>query len=176
MPFSIVIIVKGVEDLHGKPVEIGQNMERVVESYSTDIVRFAFAYVKNLAEAEDIAQDVFLVYLRKAPAFKDLAHEKAWLMRVTVNKCKDYLKSSRYRRTVQMPDDLSYMPKEEGELLQTVLELDERYKTPVYLHYFAGYSIKQIAGMLRINPSTVGTRLARGRRIIKDRLGDDDDE
>lgn len=176
MPFSIVIIVKGVEDLHGKPAEIGQNMERVVASYSTDIVRFAFAYVKNLAEAEDIAQDVFLVYLQKAPAFKDCGHEKAWLMRVTVNKCKDYLKSSRYRRTVQMPDDLSYMPKEEGELLQTVLELDERYKTPVYLHYFAGYSIKQIAGMLRINPSTVGTRLARGRRIIKDRLGDDDDE
>lgn len=176
MPFSIVIIVKGVEDLHGKPEVIGQNMERVVTSYSTDIVRFAFAYVKNLAEAEDIAQDVFLVYLRKAPTFKDSCHEKAWLIRVTVNKCKDYLKSSRYRRTVQIPDDLSYMPQEDSVLLQTVLELDERYKTPVYLHYFAGYSIKQIARMLRMNPSTVGTRLARGRKILRDRLGDDDDE
>lgn len=156
----------------GYSYELDENIRRIVKKYSTDIVRLAFTYVKNLPDAEDIAQDVFFVYIKNSPEFNDGSHEKAWLMRVAINKCKDHLRSYWKKCIVPMPDDLSYIPKEDLTLLQTVLELDERYRLPIYLYYFDDYSIKEIAAILNINYSTVGTRLERGRNIIKNKLGD----
>jgi RNA polymerase sigma-70 factor (ECF subfamily) len=147
-------------------------IERAVKTCAPDIVRLAFAYVKNRADAQDIAQEVYLSYMLKSPPFADEAHEKAWLIRVTVNKCRDFLKSAWNRRRKPLPEELPAMPEEESHLLQAVLALDEMYRLPVYLHYFLGYSIREAAALLRMNPSTVGTRLDRGRRLLKERLGE----
>ncbi len=141
--------------------------------YGAGIVRLAFSFVKNVSDAEDIAQDAFLTWLEKAPPFQDEGHEKAWLARVAVNKCRDFLRSGWKRRTVPLADDLSYMPPEDRMLLHTVLELDEKYRLPVYLFYFHGCSIRETADILRVPPSTVGTRLDRGRKLIRDQLGED---
>lgn len=148
-------------------------IRKAVQIYSPDIVRLAFTYVKNGSDAEDIAQEVFLAYMRKSPAFTDAGHEKAWLMRVTSNKCRDFLRSAWIRRSAPLPEELPAMPQEEIGLLHALLALDEKYRLPVYLHYFAGYSLCEIASMLRANPSTVGTRLDRGRRLLRERLGED---
>ena len=150
-------------------------IRKAVQTYSPDIVRLAFSCVKNVPDAEDIAQEVFLVYMRKSPVFSGAAHEKAWLMRVAVNKCRDFLKSAWVKRSAPLPEELPDMPEEESGLLHALLTLDEKYRLPVYLHYFAGYSLREIAIMLRMNSSTVGTRLERGRRLIRERLDDDDE-
>lgn len=156
----------------GYSYELNERIQSIINKYSKTIVRLAFTYVNNISDAEDIAQDVFLTYIQKLPEFNNDGHEKAWLIRVTINKCKDYLKSSWKKRIVPLSDDLSYIPQEDFLLLQTVFELDEKYRLPIYLYYFDDYSIKEIAVFLNINSSTIGTQLERGRNIIKNRLGD----
>ena len=165
--------MKGDDAFLDCSLELNEKIHRIVNNFSASIVRIAFTFVKNLSDAEDIAQDVFLLYIQKSPVFHDEGHEKAWLIRVAINRSKDYLKSSWKKRIVHLPDDLSYIPSEDLMLLKNVLELDEKYRLPIYLYYFDDFSIKEIAVMLNTNPSTVGTRLERGRKIIKDKLGDD---
>ena len=156
----------------GYSYEPAEKIQSIIERHSATIIRLAFTYVKNISDAEDIAQDVFLAYIQKPTEFSNDGHEKAWLMRVTINKCKDYLKSGWKKQTVPIPDDLSYIPQEDFLLLQTVFGLEEKYRLPIYLFYFDSYSIKEIAALLNINASTIGTRLERGRNIIKNKLGD----
>lgn len=144
-------------------------------AYGLSIIRLAFAYVKNLQDAEDIAQEVLLAYLCKAPAFPDRGAEKAWIMRVTVNKSKDFLRSGWRRRRAELTENLSFLPPEEGEALHQLLALEEKYRIPVWLHYFYGYTIREIAGLLGAKPATVGTWLDRGRKILREKLGDDFD-
>jgi len=145
----------------------------IVHTYSTSVLRFAYSYVKNRPDAEDIAQDVFITYMQKAPQFDHELKRKAWLMSVTSNKCKDYLKSSWKKRTTSLPDNLGYMPKESSALLIYVLNLDEKYRIPIHLFYYEGYSIDEIAVITGNKPATVGTWLARGRMLLKTMIGDD---
>ena len=144
-----------------------ERIRHLVDRYSRSLHRLAFAYLRNTADAEDVAQEVFLQYLKAAPEFQDGEHEKAWLIRVTVNRCKNELKSGWWRLRRPLPDDLSYMAEEESDLLRSVLALDEKYRLPIHLHYYEGYAIKEIAGILGEKPATVGTRLARGRELLR---------
>jgi len=153
--------------------ELNEEIGAIVKTYSASILRFAYAYVRNHSDAEDIAQDVFVSYMQKAPAFYDEAHRKAWLIRVTGNKCKDLLKSNWKKRTATLPDDLGYLPEESSSILAYVLALDEKYRIPIHLFYYEGYTIGQIAGVLECNAATVGTWLARGRKRLKTMIGDD---
>ncbi|WP_028594432.1 sigma-70 family RNA polymerase sigma factor [Paenibacillus assamensis] len=151
--------------------ELNDSIQQAVATYSKNMIRIAFAYVKNVQDAEDIAQDVFLTYMQKQPVFENKEHEKAWLIRIAINKSKNFLKSGWFRTKKTIPDDLSYLPKEEGELLQAVLLLDRKYRIPLHLFYYEGYSIQEIAEILQTNASTIGTRLARGRHLLKTEIG-----
>jgi len=153
--------------------ESSDEISIIVHTYSTSVLRFAYSYVKNRPDAEDIAQDVFITYMQKAPPFDHELQRKAWLMSVTSNKCKDYLKSNWKKRTASMPDNLGYMPKESSALLIYVLNLDEKYRIPIHLFYYEGYSIEEIAVITGNKPATVGTWLARGRMLLKTMIGDD---
>jgi RNA polymerase sigma factor (sigma-70 family) len=154
-------------------LELDEEIKMIVNAYGASILRFAYSYVKNHSDAEDIAQDVLVSYIKKAPVFEDEARKKAWLMRVTGNKCKDLLRSSWRKRIVALPDDLSYLPGESSCLIAHVLELDEKYRIPIHLFYYEGYTIAQIAGILDCKEATVGTWLDRGRKLIKTKMGDD---
>jgi RNA polymerase sigma-70 factor (ECF subfamily) len=151
-------------------------VRRLVGGYSGSLYRLAFAYLKNRHDAEDAVQEVFLAYLDKAPRFLSEAHEKAWLIRVTVNRCKNQLKSGWFKSRRPLPEDLPVMMVEESELLRAVMDLDEKYRLPLHLHYYEGYPIKEIAEILGDKPATIGTRLARGREILKVRMGGRFDE
>lgn len=155
--------------MHAQP-ELDNKIRNAVSAYSTGLVRLAFTYTKNVQDAEDIVQDVFFTYLEKAPSFVDVAHEKAWLIRVTANKCKDAL---RKRKNAPMPlnEEILSLPPEEHTLLSAVLELEDKYRLPLHLHYYEGYSIAEIARILKANPATVGSWLQRGRALLKNRLG-----
>jgi RNA polymerase sigma factor (sigma-70 family) len=168
--------VKGVDRIVNDSFKLNDRIHYAIDTHANNIIKIAFTYVKNLADAEDIAQDTFLAYLLNKPDFQSDEHEKAWLIRVAINKCKNFLQTTWYRKTGALPDDLAYLPREESDLLQYVFALDVKYRMPIHLHYFEGYSIAEIAAILRTNPSTIGTRLARGRKILKLKMGGLEDE
>ena len=149
----------------------------LLQKYSAMVLRVAFSNVKNMQDAQDIAQDVFLSVLTKCPQFESEEHEKAWLIRVTINRCKNHVKSFWNRRTEGLSEDLSYLPKEETGVMEAVLALPQNYRNAIHLHYYEGYSINEIAELLHKKPATVGTWLARGRAALKSALkGGFDDE
>ncbi len=148
------------------------DLECVIDQYAHAVQSLAFTYLKNSHDAEDVAQDVFLTYMTKAPHFQTAQKEKAWLMTVTVNRCKSVLRSA-WRRDVPLADDLSYLPQDENALLQAVLALDKKYRLSIHMHYYEGYTLSEIGKILHCSPATVGSWLARGREKLKKELGGD---
>ena len=157
-----------------KPSELNGSLQDAVANYSKSIARAAFTYLKNAADAEDITQEVFLALLEKQPHFESEEHLKAWLLRVAINKSKNALKSGWFTRT---QDNTSFSCGESAGSASNrgcVLSLDEKYRIPIHLFYYEGYSIEEIGKILRLNPATVGTRLARGRALLKKMIGNID--
>lgn len=155
--------------------EGAQELERILTHYAVSIIRLAFGYVKNLADAEDIVQDVFLTYWRKRPLFADEGKEWAWLMRVTANRCRDFHKSYGRTHTQPLYKTLPALPQKESGAMQALLELEDKYPISLWLFYFYGCSLKEIGRLMRVKPTTAGTWLDRGRRQLRERLGDDFD-
>ena len=136
-------------------------------------------HLKNYSDTEDIFQTVFLKYVLHAPVFDSSEHERAWIIRVTINACKDLLKSFFRSRTLPL-DSIIEKPGEPGsdysDVLEAVLSLPQKYKDVVYLHYYEGYTAPQISRILGKNVNTVYTLLNRARCMLKKVLGDDEDE
>jgi len=156
--------------------ELNEYIQQAIKKYSQMLIRIAFTYVKNLADAEDILQDTFLAFLQANPQFESEEHEKAWLIRVTINKSKNYLKRGWFVNRIELTEDLSYLPEEESGVLEAVMELDKKYRLPIHLFYYEGYSVEEIANILQTKSSTVKTHLSRGRQILKNKLGGFDNE
>lgn len=150
-------------------IQAFNDLEQAIGEYGHRVQSLAFVYLKNKFDAEDAAQDVFLTYLKKAPKFLSAQKEKAWLMQVTVNRCKSLLRA-KYREDLPLTEDISYLPPGESEVLQAVLNLEEKYRLPIHLHYYEGYSLEEIASLLHVRPGTVGSWLSRGREKLKEAL------
>ena len=149
-------------------------IEDAVREYTQMVLNIAYTYTKNSHDAEDIAQDVFLSIYRNMWKIGSDEYMKAWLIRVTINKSKNHMKTAWIRKRSEMPNVQQDLPTNEtGDLLNAVLSLDVKYKIPIYLMYYEGYSIKEISEIVKIKPATIGTRLKRGREILKNLLGDD---
>ena len=148
-----------------------QHFEWVVETYSPMLLRIAFLYLKNTTEAEDIAQEVLLTYWQKEPDLPTEAARKSWLYKTASNRCKDHLRSHWFRKRTVLPENLSYLPPEDSDLLEAILKLDAKYRIPLHLHYYEGYSLKEIGSILGLRSATVGTRIHRGKELLKTMLG-----
>ncbi len=147
-------------------------MEIFYDTYKNTVYRTAFAYCRNRTDAEDITQEVFIKLFSGDYIFENPEHEKAWLIRVTVNKCKDLFKSFRFRFTVSLDDcDAVYTTPEESEVFHAVMELPKKYRIAVHLYYYEDYSVKQISEMTRYTETAVQTQLYRARKMLKDKLG-----
>ena len=153
-------------------IQACNNLESAVKEYGHRVQSLAFVYLKNRFDAEDVAQEVFLAYFRKAPEFDTPQKEKAWLMKVTVNRCKSLLRA-KFREEIPLTEEIAYLPPEENELMQAVLSLDEKYRMPIHLHYYEGYSLEEIAGLFHVRTGTVGSWLTRGREKLKQMLKED---
>lgn len=156
--------------------ELIECVRQAVIKYSDNLRRLAFTYVKSVHSAEDIVQDVFLTYLQKAPTFESAEHEKAWLLRVTINKSRNMLKTGWFRSRFELTEERGYLPPEQSQVLEAVMSLAPKYRLPIHLYYYEGYSIEEIAALLDTNPATVGTRLARARGLLRQSLGGFEDE
>lgn len=141
-------------------------IERVVNEYATMLLRVAYSQLNNRAEAEDAVQEVLLKYMEKAPVFQSEEHEKAWLLRVTVNHCKNHLASAWFRKRADLDEGIPALDNEELEVVSAVAALPAKYRAVVHLYYFEGYSTKEIAEILHSRPNTVSSRLSRARALL----------
>lgn len=140
------------------------------------IFRLAFNCLKNRADADDVTQTVLLRLYQTDRMFESEEHRKYWLIRVTLNECKKHWRSP-WRRTEDLAAYIDTLPLEEGrcrDLLRAVMELDRKYRVVIYLHYYEGYTIEEIAGLLKLPRGTVGTRLARARNRLKANLSEEE--
>lgn len=149
-------------------------VRQAIEEYASTVKRICFIHLKNEADTEDISQTVFLKYAMNDTVFENKAHEKAWIIRVTINACKDLLKSFFRKHTVSLDayvEQEGVMDEAQSEVLEAVLALPEKYRRVVYLHYYEGYPAAEIADILRINVNTVYTHLTRAKSLLRKELG-----
>ena len=145
------------------------SIEETYKTYFDTVYRISFSYLKNPADAEDVAADVFVKLMRKGVVFQNAEHEKAWLIRTTINACKDMLKHWwRGRADVDAcPKAHSTAPFPVDETLQAIMELPPRYKDVLYLYYYEGYSTQEVAEILKKPHSTVRGHLQEARKCLK---------
>ena len=150
-----------------------EEANRAVDLYGDTVRRICMIHLKNKADTEDIFQNVFLKYVLRTAPFDSPEHEKAWIIRVTANACKDLLRSFFRSRTVSFDvliETPREMPEDHSDILEAVLALPEKYKDPIYLHYYEGYTAEEIGRILGKNTNTVYTLLTRARQMLKNRL------
>lgn len=149
-------------------------VNRAIERYSDTVQRLCIVYLKNRADTEDVFQNVFFKYYLSSVNFENDEHEKAWIIRITINACKDWLKSFFRSRTVPLDEIIelpSDAPKENSDVLEAVLSLPAKYRDVVYLHYYEGYTAPQISKILRKNVNTIYTLLTRSKELLREKLG-----
>lgn len=135
-------------------------------------------HLKNSADTEDIFQTVFLKYVLSSVSFENEEHEKAWFIRVTINACRDMLRNLFRRRTVSLDEVMeqpAVLAPDHREVLEAVLSLPEKYRQVIYLHYFEEYSAPEIGKILGKNVNTVYTLLTRSKKLLKEKLGGNED-
>ena len=142
-----------------------------IEKFGNMIYRLGILYLKNEQDAQDMFQEVFLRLFEKQPVFESEEHEKAWLITVASNYCKNFLHTAWYRKTVPLEQLTGAIEEEsDAETVTVLLTLPLKYRQVLYLHYYEGYSTEEIATLLHIKPATVRTQLKRGRELLKNKL------
>lgn len=136
--------------------------------YRDDVYRLAVSYTRSTQEAEDVCQTVFLKLLENPDITP--GRERAWLMQVTVNTCRDVLRSSWWKRTVPLENLDAVSQTEMDEMVFLLQKLPPKYRVVLYLHYYEQYTTQEIAKLLQIPTGTVSTRLRRGREQLKTML------
>lgn len=154
-----------------------EQFTRLVRRYIDTVFRVALNYLRNPADAEDIAQTVFEKLLREQRHFESDDHVRAWLIRVTVNECKKLLRSP-WRKAEPLEDYLtsvSFDNPAHRELYRAVMSLPKKYRMAIYLHYYEGYSTREIGSVMGIPKNTVCSHLKRGRELLRKELQEADD-
>lgn len=151
-------------------------LKEIIEKYSNMIYRLAMARTGNKDMSDDIYQEVFLRLAKKLPKFESEEHEKAWLIRVTINCSKNMLNSGFIRHRAELDENLTFETPERHEIYYAVQKLPLKYKTVIHLYYYENYSIREISKILRVNENTIKTRLARARKELEKSVGGDLDE
>ena len=149
------------------------NISNIVNKYSRHVAMLSYTYTKNIADAEDIAQEVFLQLVKSKKEFESEEHLRAWLFRIAINKSKNHLKSFWISRRSDFPNENTAMQEKDYDLIRSVLALEPKYRIPIHLFYYEGYSIKEISAILHEKEATIGTRLNRARKKLKNMLGSD---
>ena len=165
--------VKTAEGLQSMALPYSPDRPReVIERYKDMVYRIAFAYCKNPTDAEDIAQEVFLRWLKRTAGFRGEEHLKAWLIRVTVNASKNLLRSAWFRKTATLSEHENPRAEEQAqpETVDAVMSLPEKYRAVVLLYYYEDYPVKDIAKILRRTETAVQTQLQRARAMLKKTL------
>ena len=147
-----------------------RELEEAMGLYQTMVFRLAYSYTRSRSDAQDICQEVFLRYFCRRPPFTSEEHRRAWLLRVTVNRCKSHLSSWWVRRTVPLDDRIPMPEPEYQELDEILRQLPEKDRLVIHLFYYEECSTREIARMMHCTEGAVRTRLTRARQRLGDLL------
>jgi RNA polymerase sigma-70 factor (ECF subfamily) len=160
--------------MRGDPVSVSEKdiFENTYITYGRKLYHFCLVQLRNASDAEDAVQEVFIKRLYNAPDFSCEDHERNWIYRVAINICRDKL---RQKRRLDLPIDCAEdMSHEQARpLLGAVMEMPEKLRLAIHLHYYEGYSVKEISKMLCTTESAVKMRLKRGRELLRGELEDE---
>lgn len=156
---------------------IDKEIERMIDTYGQDVLRIAYMYLKDRHRAEDAFQDVFLKIYQKYDSFKGQSSEKTWIIQITINHCKDYLRSSWIKKVLLLDRDLEEtVPGIENEIIRLeennclfsqILSLPPVFKDVIILYYYQEFTTVEISKMLNMAEGTVRSRLHRARELLK---------
>lgn len=150
-----------------------EEVKRALELYSDMVRRICFIYLKKEVDVEDVFQNVFFKYACNTKPYQSQEHEKAWIIRVAINECKSSLRKWFYRQ-VDLKEDLSMYGMEDKpkhpEVLEAVLALPQKYRDVIYLYYYEGYKIIEIAKILNRQENTIHTWMRRAKERLKEQL------
>ena len=152
-------------------------LEELINKHEHTLYRAALAILGDAQEAEDAVQDAYLRYLEKRPELRDEGHEKAWLLKVTANRCKSILRQRKRHPAVELLD-VYPAPEEDGsrELMEAILALPPKQRAAVHLHYYEGYTSEEIGAILGQRPGTVRSHLSRARDALRRYLSEEEGE
>lgn len=151
-----------------------ERAEYLVEQYADLLLRIGKTWLNDIDDAKDICQTVLIKLLENPREFPDQVQERAWVVRIAVNECKNWRKTAWFRRRVPLDESLQLAvedPEPEGGLLERVQALPALYRDAIFLRYYEGYEVKEIAALLGRSPALVSTHLKRGREKLREMLG-----
>lgn len=150
---------------------VNRRAEEILNTYGNSILRYAYSYLHNRSDAEEVLQDTLIKFLQTAPVFETARHEKAWLMRVAGNLSKNRLDYNRIRQADELSEELSADGREELSFVwEAVKALPEKFRAVIHLFYCEGYSTAEIARLLGRSEGTVRSDLSRGRAKLRETL------
>lgn len=147
-----------------------EDVDYILQKYSDTVYKIAYTQTKDKYHADDVFQEVFLRLIRKKPEFQSESHLKAWLIRVTINCSKSIFLSSHYKKQAELSKDIEDTQdifEVDSEVYEAVMSLSPKYSRVIYLYYYEGYCIKEIAEILNKKEATIKTQMARGRDHLK---------
>ena len=156
-------------------------IEKLITLHGNDVLRIATAYTRNSVISEDIFQEVFIKVARNIHKFKGESSERTWIIRITINTCKDHLKSAWNKKVISIEDtkeenkdtlfEESVINKEKSNnIVKEILKLPIKYKEVILLYYYQNFSTAEVAKILKIPEASVRTRMKRAREMLKDKL------
>lgn len=146
-------------------------IENIINLYGDLLYRTGIMILGNPQDVQDVLQEVMLKVLQKMPEFHDSEHEKAWLLRVTINLCKDMLRFRFRHQYIQIDElEIEAVETDDRQLLQEIIQLPPRWRIVLLLHYVEGYSLKEIADILSVSENAVKKRMQRAKAGLKKKL------
>lgn len=151
-------------------IDKNKYLEKIINEYSDMVYRLALTRTKSKENSEDVYQEVFLRLAKKLPSFENKEHEKAWLIRVTINCSKNLLNSKFLKNRADIKEEIRFETQERHDIYYAVQELPLKYRTIIYLYYYENYKINEISKILKVNENTIKTRLSRAREELKQKI------
>lgn len=153
-------------------------VENKIREYSNLVYRIAYSMTKKKTDAEDIYQEVFIKFFKNIKKLKDQQHEKRWLIRVTMNECNMLYRKKSVRNEVELDENTCapYNNEYQTSIHSYIKKLPYKYEIVIYLYYFEGYKIEEIAKILKTTSGTIKSRLSRAKKQLKEMMGEDFDE
>lgn len=146
--------------------------EEILRLHGPMVYRLALCYTRQISDAEDVFQEVFLRYMQRLRPFEDESHRRAWLIRVTINQCRSLHRMLRRHpeATLEQQGAVAFESPEESAVDEAMAALPAKYRAVIHLHYYEGYSTQEAARLLGQRPSTTRTQLSRARRMLGEKL------
>ena len=166
--FAVAEVKKQEEAESTGKTAVYMQAEEIMDRYGDTLLRYAYSYLHNMSDAEEILQDTLIQFMKSAPTFTSEQHRKAWLLRVAGNISKNRISYNTIRQTDELKDELVQEEREDLTFVwDAVKQLPVKYREAIHLFYYEGYSTAQIAQILQKNEATVRSLLARGRKQLK---------